>query len=269
MNPARIRTIVVKEFLEVRQTLGTLVPVAIMAAVSIAIPLGLAVGIPWLTGEDLSSDADFRRAVGAATDLPAIRALGGHAGVQAFILQQFLLFFVLIPVTAAMSLAAYSIIGEKQNRTLEPLLATPLSTAELLIAKVFAAILPALAIEAAALAVYFAGIAWLAEPGVAGALLTVRTLLLVALVGPLAGLVGLQLAVLTSSRVNDPRSAQQIGVLVILPVVGVLVAQFAGVFWLTVPVMLTIAASLAVVWLGLLGLGVRLFDRESILTRWK
>jgi hypothetical protein len=89
------------------------------------------------------------------------------------------------------------------------------------------------------------------------------------LVGPLAALVALQLAVMTSFRVNDPRTAQQLGVLVILPLVGVFVAQFAGLFWLTTPLILLVAAALFVLWLGLVAASVVLFDRERILTRWK
>ena len=44
--------------------------------------------------------------------------------------------------------------------------------------------------------------------------------------GPLAALAALQLAVCVSSRVNDARSAQQIGALIILPISGLLIAQF-------------------------------------------
>ena len=69
-----------------------------------------------------------------------------------FLFQQFLILFLLTPVTGAMSLAAHAVVGEKQNRTLEPLLATPITTLELLVAKVLGALLPALGISYAGLA---------------------------------------------------------------------------------------------------------------------
>jgi ABC-2 type transport system permease protein len=72
-----------------------------------------------------------------------------------------------------------------------------------------------------------------------------------------------------SSRVNDPRTAQQIGAFVILPIAGLFIAQIAGIIELTVPVTLAVAAGLIVVNAGLMWLGIVLFDRETILTRWK
>jgi ABC-2 type transport system permease protein len=72
-----------------------------------------------------------------------------------------------------------------------------------------------------------------------------------------------------SSRVNDARSAQQIGALIILPISGLLVAQLTGSVQLSPPVIALVAAVLVILNAGLMCLGVALFDRESILTRWK
>ena len=86
--------------------------------------------------------------------------------------------FLLTPITGAMALAAHAVVGEKQARTLEPLLATPITTAELLVAKVLGALTPTLVLSGAALLVYFCGIALFAEPGVMRAMLVPRTLLM-------------------------------------------------------------------------------------------
>ena len=59
---------------------------------------------------------------------------------------------------------------------------------------------------------------------------------IVFVLGPLAALAALQMAVCVSSRVNDAGTAQQIGVLVILPIPGLLVGQLFGAVTLTVPV---------------------------------
>ena len=74
---------------------------------------------------------------------------------------------------------------------------------------------------------------------------------------------------LVSSRVNDPRTAQQFGALLILPITVVFVMQFNGVIRLTVPVIVIALVVLFVVWVLLVMLGVALFQREAILTRWK
>jgi hypothetical protein len=113
-------------------------------------------------------------------------------------------------------------------------------------------------------------IAVFAEPRVWTALLTPRSLGLVFLIGPLAGLLGLQLAVCASSRVNDPRSAQQLGAIVLIIPVGVLqIAQFVGGVVLSGTTLIAIAAVLTAGNLLVLRAAVSLFDRESILIRWK
>ena len=177
--------------------------------------------------------------------------------------------FLMTPITGAMALASHSIVGEKQARTLEPLLATPITTVELLVAKVLGALWPSLGISLAALAIFFAGLAACALPGVAMAMLSMRTLLLVALVSPAAALVGLQAALIVSSRVNDARTAQQVGVLLIVPVTALLIAQFTGAVWLSNRQILAVGAVLLLAWLGLLALSAWLFRRETILTRWR
>ena len=94
-------------------------------------------------------------------------------------------------------------------------------------------------------------------------------LLLVVLVGPAAALVSLQSAILISSRVNDARTAQQFGVLIIIPLAGVLVAQFTGSFWLSATALALLGLGLLGVWVLLTLLSVVVFERETILTRWR
>src|SRR3954447_24368380 len=60
----------------------------------------------------------------------------------AFTVQQFLVFFLLMPAYIPLSIAPFSIIGEKQARTLEPVLAAPIRTLELLAGKAVAALAP-------------------------------------------------------------------------------------------------------------------------------
>jgi ABC-2 type transport system permease protein len=104
---------------------------------------------------------------------------------------------------------------------------------------------------------------------VVSAVINTHTLLLVLGFGPVAALVALQVAVLVSSRVNDPRTAQQFGALLILPITGIFVMQFSGVIRLTTVVIVIMVGALLIVWALLLLLGVSLFEREAILTRWK
>lgn len=265
----RVMALVGKELADLRRNPAVFVPAIITGVFAVVLPFFVAVLVPYLSGERLSDSSDFQVAIEMYRDQPSTRVLDPEGAIQAWIFQQFVLLLVLTPVAGSMSVAAYTVIGEKQARTLEPLLATPITTLELLGAKVIASLLPALALAIGCFALYIAGIVLFAYPGVAWALMTPRPLSIVFLLGPLSSLVALQLAVCVSSRVNDARSAQQIGALIILPIAGLLVAQLTGHVLLTIPRILLVALALVVVNIGLMRIGVALFDRESILTRWK
>jgi ABC-2 type transport system permease protein len=265
----RVWAVFGKELAELRLNPGVFAPAVLTAIISLALPFFVAIVVPAMTGERLSDSSDLELAAELFRTQPWTADLDPEGAIQAFIFQQFLILLVLSPVAASMSSAAFSVIGEKQARTLEPLLATPISTVELLGAKILGAFLPAVCLTLATFAVYTGAVAAVAAPGVYRALLTPSSLAVVFVVGPLAALLALQLAVCVSSRVNDARSAQQIGALVILPIAGLLVAQAVGSLVLTVWLALAIAAGLAVLNLIVLRIGVALFDRESILTRWR
>jgi ABC-2 type transport system permease protein len=269
MTPARVGALLGKELADLRKNPSVFVPAIITGLMSILLPFFVAVIVPAVTGERLAESSDFQVALEMYRDQPGLRGLDPEGAVQAWIFQQFLILLVITPVAASMSVAAYTVIGEKQARTLEPLLATPLTTFELLSAKVLGSLIPSILLTFASFGLYVLGTILFARPGVAWALLTPRSLLIVFLLGPLAALAALQMAVCVSSRVNDPRSAQQIGALIILPVSGLLIAQVTGSFLLTGTIILLIAAALAIINAGLMALGISLFDRESILTRWK
>jgi ABC-2 type transport system permease protein len=262
----RIRALVAKEFLDIARNRTVLVPVALVTLVSLAIPFVVIILAPAITGQSLGEDAALAQ-IGAT--MASHADIAANIAVEAFLFQQFLLLFLLTPITAAMSLAAHAVVGEKQARTLEPLLATPVSTFELLVAKVLGALLPTLVISGLGLLLYLAGIAVFAHPGVFAAMATARTFLLIVFVTPAAALVSLQAAIIVSSRVNDARTAQQFGVLIILPLTAVFVAQFAGAWLITAPVLALTGVGLLVVWLLLAVVSVALFDRETILTRWR
>lgn len=265
----RVRALLAKELAELARHPGIFAPAVLTGLVALSMPFVLAVGVPFFTGELLSASGDVQLAEELYREQPAMRVLDAEGAIQAWLFQQFLIFLALAPVAASMTVAAHGIVGEKQARTLEPLLATPISTTELLGAKILAAFLPALVLTITISGLYVAGIATMARPGVASALIAPASLLIMGVIGPLASLAALQLAVCVSSRVNDVRAAQQVGALVILPMAALLVLQLLGTVRVTLPLLLIAIAGLLLVNAVLLWLGTLLFDREAILTRWK
>ncbi len=260
-----VRTLTAKEFLDLRRNRAALVPVAMITILSLALPFAVTIGIPLATGLPLGDDPGLRRLVSVVGE----PQLSPNGRIEFFLFQQFLMLFLLTPITGAMSLAAHAVIGEKQSRTLEPLLATPITTLELLVAKVLGALLPTLAISMAGIVLYFIGIAAFADPGVFAAMLSARSATLIFILGPAVALVSLQAALLISSRVNDARTAQQFAVLLIMPLAIGIIGQFVGRMWLSVSLLAFTGLALFGVWLLLVALSVALFDRESILTRWR
>jgi len=265
----RMLALLGKELADLRRNRALFYPALITGAASILIPFFVAVVVPYLAGERLADSGDFKMAVDMYRTQPLSRRLDPEGAIQAWVFQQFLLLLVLTPIAGAMSVAAYTVIGEKQARTLEPLLATPITTTELLVAKVLGSLIPACGLAIGSFAVYVLLVAIFAKAGVFLMLLSLRSVAIVFLLAPLAALAALQLAVCVSSRVNDVRSAQQIGALLILPLTGLLVAQLTGSVQLTGGLISAIAGGLAVVNIVLLAVGIRLFDREAILTQWK
>lgn len=266
----RILALARKDTAELSRHPGVLVPAISMAIASLVPGFLVAVVAPLFAGETLAQSKEFTEGAALAIAIvPELATLEGEALVQGFIFHQFGLLILMVPVVGSMAIAAHAVIGEKLARTLEPLLATPLSTGELLAAKTLTPLAFSLALLWVTLAVYVWGVAAVAEPEVWQTLLGPRTLLLFGLLGPLVTLVALLLAVIISSRVNDPRSAQQLGALVVLPITLVFVGQIIGQFLVGARGLAIACAALAVLAAALLRAGIAVFDRERILMRWK
>lgn len=267
---SRVSAIARKDALELLRNPGAIVPAILMVFASLFPAFLVIVITPRLVGRTLEQSGEFtEEAANAIGTLPELAGLSGNALVQAFVFHQFSLLLMMVPIVGAMSLATHAVIGEKQARSLEPLLATPISTLELLIAKVTAPFVFALGLSWSAAAMYLAGAMLFGEPGVWQTLAGPRFFLMFGVLGPLVESASLLLSVIVSSRANDPRSAQQITALLILPVTGLFIAQLMGVFVVSSAAIALGAASCVVLNASLLWIGVRVFERESILTRWK
>ena len=263
MNPERIRTVIDKEWAEVFKNRLVLFTVAFLPIVFTALPLGV------LAGTRTSGSSN------GLGDLPPqfLAMCGGLAGsdcMQYFILNEFMILFMIMPLIIPISIASYSIVGEKTTRSLEPLLATPISTVELLVAKGLAATIPAVLATWAGFTVFILlAPVFGASAGVIRQVLNPVWFLAVFVIGPLIAILAVNFAVLVSSRVTDPRVAEQISAVIIVPLLAVLFGQIAGIIVLNVSFMLVAVVVLVIIDIGVAFLGARLFQRETILTKWK
>jgi ABC-2 type transport system permease protein len=264
MNWQRIRTIIDKEWAEIFKNRLVLFTVGFLPLVFTALPLGVLAATRG--SGDLSGDV---------ADLPAqFLAQCGNASpgecMQIFLLNQFLLLFMMMPLIIPVSIAAYSVVGEKTTRSLEPLLATPITTGELLLAKGLAAAVPAILATWLGYGVFLLGAPLAgAGPAALASLASPVWLLAILVVGPLMSVMAVNFAIMVSSRVTDPRAAEQTAAVIIVPLLAVLFGQIAGLIVLNVTFVLGAIVLLIAADAALVALAVRVFEREAILTRWK
>jgi ABC-2 type transport system permease protein len=187
----------------------------------------------------------------------------------AFAVQQFLVFFLLMPAYIPLAIATFSIIGEKQARSLEPVLAAPIRTIELLAGKVIAALVPGVLAGWLTYLVFVALASIVYGPALLGVVTDASWLMGVFVLGPAIGLSSVVAGVIVSSRVSDPRVAQQIGGIIIVPIIAVILLQATGTVLVGAAGYFVLAVIVTIVSVIGLRIGVVLFDREAILTRWR
>jgi ABC-type transport system involved in multi-copper enzyme maturation permease subunit len=140
--------------------------------------------------------------------------------------EHLLLHMLGIPAIVPAAVAAYAVVGEHQQGTLEPVLTTPIRRQEFLLGKALAALVPSVAIAYAVYAFFLACVELFAQPPVASALLRGPDLLAQLLFTPLLAGWSIWIGIAISARANDFRVAQQLGILASLPtaVVAALIA---------------------------------------------
>ena len=182
----------------------------------------------------------------------------------------FSFWFVIGASLLPVGIASYSLVGEKVQKSLEPLLATPTTDGEILAGKSIAAFLPAIGANYIG-AVIFMVLADLFTLPKLGDLYypNWNIAVILFLLAPLACLLGVGYNVLVSSRVSDTRSASQLGALIVLPFGAVYVLSEIQVLTLTTGHLLIMAAVLAVVDMTVFYLVKTTFNRDEILTKWK
>lgn len=223
----------------------------------------------------MSGSGDLVDTVGSVDEIPAEMAMmcEGLSSVdcaQLIVVTQFLMLFLIMPVIIPATIASYSIVGEKSTKTLEPLLATPISTIELLLGKSLAAVIPAVSVTWLSFGVFVGGSIFMIDNNsIVKMVLGPMWLVLIFVVAPLLSVLGVSIAVMVSSRATDPRVAEQISSLVVIPLIGLFMAQAFGMVQMNLAVTIWIAAILGIIDIVLLYFATQLFQREKILTVWK
>jgi ABC-2 type transport system permease protein len=180
-----------------------------------------------------------------------------------------LIMFIILPAVLPTLIASYSIVGEKNNKSLEPLFATPITDGEILAGKVLSSFLPSMLSTIAAFVCSVMLLNFILEPRMGYYPLPNLTWILsILFLAPTACLMSILASVLVSSKVTDVRAAQQVGGFVVMPVIILMIAVLSGAILLS-PLMIFIVAGIYLaIDLALFFFTKAIFNREDILINW-
>jgi len=178
-----------------------------------------------------------------------------------------ILYLLLIPTIMPSTLSAYSVVGEREQGTLEPLLTTPIREQEFLVGKATSVMIPTIVLSYAVFVLFLGAVRLFANSTVASAVFHDGPVILALfLLAPLLAGWGIVVGMAVSVRASEARVAQQLAMLASFPPVGVIVLLAVGVVRPTFLVALAFAAGLLVVDVVLLRFVSRMFDRERLVT---
>jgi ABC-2 type transport system permease protein len=238
MSVARVRAVVLKEVREFRRNRFVIVTMGVLPLVFLITPM-----LTMFQISDSASGAEVRAAVGTLS-----------------------LFMLIIPLVIPPVIAAYSVVGERSQGTLEPVLGAPVTAGELLLGKALAAFIPSVVI---AYAVYFAAAITIrigAAHVVSSVVWHAPQLLAQILFTPLLAAWAIWLGIGISTRATDVRVAQQLATLAGLPLLGFTSLISFQVITPSVPLAVGLALALLVIDSVAGRVVARLFDRERLIT---
>jgi ABC-type transport system involved in multi-copper enzyme maturation permease subunit len=211
--------------------------------------------------------------------IPGVISYAGHknggSGIPAaeltVLLPAFSFFYLILAGYLPSSIASYSLVGEKVEKSLEPLLATPTTDSEILLGKGIAAFIPPVVAILGGSAIFMALMDLVTHSKLGYYFFpNWNAAIVLFLMVPLAVIMSVEWNIVVSSRVSDVRTAQQLGIIMVLPFAGIYVSGELDIVNLGVTNnLLIIAGIIFVVDILLFYVARATFQREEILTSWK
>ncbi|PLR96748.1 ABC transporter permease subunit [Bacillus sp. T33-2] len=156
-------------------------------------------------------------------------------------------FFLMAAIVNSLVTSSNSFAGEKERNTLETLLFAPISIIDLFLGKVLASLIPSLLITFGTYIINIAVVNLIAFPFFGEILFVNATwLLLMFWVMPALVLFNIVLNVFVSANVKSFQEAQQFGGIMILPVVGIIISQASGLFFLSPLILFLVGTGLLI-----------------------
>jgi ABC-2 type transport system permease protein len=153
--------------------------------------------------------------------------------------------------------------------TLLPLLITVQALIFIYLVMKFAGAIPSLLITWFCAGLFLTGIIGMGSGHLLKFVLNAQWFISLFLLVPLFSLLAFILGVIASSRANDPKTAQNIAIIVVLPILAIVGGQLIGFTVFTSARLFILSIATGVLNLFVLRVAVRLFQRESIVVRWR
>ena len=201
--------------------------------------------------------------------VPAVGGLPPEQQLLVLFLSQVNFYLLIIPTMIAINVATFSIIDEKLSGSLEALLATPVKTWELLLGKALSGAIPAIAVAWVCAGIYLLGMVALRWGNLVHLVVTPAWFLSLFLLTPAVALLSFLFGIIGSSRAKDTKSAQNMALFIVLPVLLLIAVQITGLVWFTWQLTLALAVGIGLVDFLVLRIAVRLFQREAIVVKWR
>jgi len=200
--------------------------------------------------------------------LPTIQLIAANSTSRALSLRigLSLLYMLVIPVTMPSVVCAYSVVGEREQGTLEPILSTPIQREEFLIAKALAAFAPTLVIAYVVFGVFLGIAALFAHPAIVSAIYAGSHVMVQLLFTPLLAGWAIWVGIAVSTRSTDVRVAQQLSVLGSVPPLVIVALMSLNVISESTELAVGLAAALLAFDLLAWRAVAQMFDRERLVT---
>jgi ABC-2 type transport system permease protein len=202
--------------------------------------------------------------------LPLIQVFDAYAHVDSTNLNLHVglstLYMLVIPAFLPSTLSAYSVVGEREQGTLEPVLITPIRREEFLVGKALAAFVPTVVIAYVVFGIFLAAASLFARPAIASAIYSGTHVLVQLLFIPLLAGWGIWIGIAVSARSTDVRVAQQLSMLGSLPLLAVLALISLNVITVSSGLAIGLAAVLLAIDLLAWRVVAAMFDRERLIT---
>ncbi|MFN8371702.1 MAG: ABC transporter permease subunit [Anaerolineae bacterium] len=275
MNWNAILTIAQKDLREVLQNKMAWQPALIVPLIFVVVlPLLMIVGpqVIRIPEDELSQEMGDLDTMLANMPPEMHAQVDGLEGLQIWVVLlagfMFAPMFLIIPIMLASVVGAESFVGERERKTLEALLYTPVTDRELFLGKVLASVIPAIAITLLSFIAYAIVVNLSALPIMGRIWFPLPTWYpLILWVAPAVATMGMAASVLVSSRVTTFMEAYQTSGMLILPVIVLMIGQIAGVVYLSVGFAVGLGIVLWLIDAGLIYFGIKQFRRAELIAK--